>query len=153
VTPTVIEDEEDKRSGNDSADLLRWHHRLNHITMRKVQTMAEWGLLPRQLAKCKIPVCTSCMFGKAIRKPWRTKPTQAIKPQTATAPGKCVSVDQMESTTPGLIAQLRGRPTIARYTVATIFVDQFSGLSYVHLQKSTGALETIAAKTAFEAYA
>ena len=126
--------------------------RKSGTTMRKVQTMAKWGLLPRRLEKCPIPVCTSCMFGKAIRQPWRTKPTKAHKPHTATAPGQCVSVDQLESTTPGLIAQLRGRPTIARYTVATVFVDQFSGLSYVHLQKGTGAIETLSAKTTFEAY-
>ena len=150
--PTIVEDEEDTIPGNDSAELLRWHHRLNHIPMRKVQTMAKWGLLPRRLEKCSIPVCTSCMFGKAIRQPWRTKPTKANKPHTPTTPGQCVSVDQLESTTPGLIAQLRGRPTIARYTVATVFVDQFSGLSYVHLQKGTGALESLSAKTTFEAY-
>jgi hypothetical protein len=135
--PTVIEDEEDQISGNDSADLLQWHHRLNHIMIHKVQTMAKWGLLPKQLSACEIPVCTSCMFGKAIQKPWWTKPTKAINPKTVTAPGQCVSVDQMESTTPGFIAQLRRRPTMARYKVATLFVDQFSGLGYVHLQKGT----------------
>jgi hypothetical protein len=56
--------------------------------MKKVQTLAEWGLLPSKLAKCKIPICTSCMFGKAIRKPWRTKPTKAYKPTTPAAPGQ-----------------------------------------------------------------
>jgi hypothetical protein len=30
-----------------------------------------------------------------------------------------------------------------RYRVATIFVDHFSGLSYIHLQKSTNAEETV----------
>jgi hypothetical protein len=119
--------EEDVICGNDSADLLRWHHRLNHIPMKKVQTMAEWRLLPRKLVKYKIPICTSCMFSKAIRKPWHTKPTKAYKPTMPTAPGQCVSIDQMESTTQGLIAQLRGKPTTIRYKVATIFVDQFSG--------------------------
>jgi len=37
--------------------------------------------------------------------------------------------------------------------VATIFVDHFSGLSYIHLQKSTNADETLEAKLAFERYA
>ena len=61
-----------------------------------------------------------------------------------------MSVDQLVSPTPGLIAQLRGIPTKKRYTVATIFVDHYSGFGYVHLQKSTGAEETVEAKEAFE---
>jgi hypothetical protein len=39
------------------------------------------------------------------------------------------------------------------YKVATILVDHFSGLSYIHLQKSTNADETLEAKMAFERYA
>jgi hypothetical protein len=62
-------------------------------------------------------------------------------------------VDQLESSTPGLVAQLKGRPTIKRYKAATVFVDHFSGLSYVHLQKSTSADETVEAKDCFERYA
>ena len=64
-----------------------------------------------------------------------------------------MSIDQLESTTPGLIAQLRGRPTIKRYRIATVFVDQFSKLSYVHMQKGGTAIETLEAKLAFERYA
>jgi hypothetical protein len=37
--------------------------------------------------------------------------------------------------------------------VATVFVDHFSGLSYIHLQKSTNAEETLEAKVAFERFA
>lgn len=37
--------------------------------------------------------------------------------------------------------------------VTTVFVDQYSGLSFVHFQQSTGAFETIRAKQAFERYA
>ena len=64
-----------------------------------------------------------------------------------------MSIDQLESTTPGLIAQLRGKPTTKRYRVATVFVDQFSKLSYVHMQKGGTAIETLEAKLAFERYA
>ena len=63
-----------------------------------------------------------------------------------------MSVDQLESSTPGLIAQVKGWITKKRYRVATIFVDHYSGLSYVHLQKSTNA-ETLEAKLAFELHA
>jgi hypothetical protein len=62
-------------------------------------------------------------------------------------------MDQLESTTPGLIAQVKGWLTTNQCHVATVFVDHYSRLSYVHLQKSTNAEETIKAKIAFERYA
>ena len=43
--------------------------------------------------------------------------------------------------------------TTKRYRAATIFVDHHSALSYLHLQKSTNAEETLEAKVAFERYA
>jgi hypothetical protein len=111
-----------------------------------MQSMAKCSLLPKKLAKCQIPACTSCLYGKATRRPWRTKPKlgqQGGKLRTAMEPGQCISVDQLESTTPGLIAQIKGWLTKKRYRVATIFFDHFSGLSYIHLQKSINADETL----------
>jgi hypothetical protein len=124
--------------------------------MAKMQVMAKQGILPKRGAKCDIPICTSCLYGKATRKPWRTKPekdSHESKLRTATEPGQCISVDQMESRTPGLIAQTKGWLTKKRYQAATIFVDHFSSLSYVCLQKSTNAEETMETKISFERYA
>eukprot|EP00977_Amphora_coffeiformis_P029403 scaffold40460_cov550-Amphora_coffeaeformis.AAC.1 len=67
-----------------------------------------------------------------------------------TKPGEVVSVDQMKSSVPGLIAQMAGIPTKQRYTVATVFVDHATDFSYVHFQKSDSAVETVEAKEAFE---
>ncbi|KAI2493485.1 hypothetical protein MHU86_21066 [Fragilaria crotonensis] len=155
--PVVIEDEEDTAvHENPAAEFLRWHHKSNHMSAAKMQSMAKRGLLPKKLAKCQVPTCTSCLYGKATRRPWRTKPKggqQGGKLRTASEPGQCISIDQLESSTPGLIAQIKGWLTKKRYKVATIFVDHFSGLSYIHLQKSTNADETLEAKLAFERYA
>jgi hypothetical protein len=117
--------------------------------------MAEAGILPARLASCRIPMCTTCLFGKATKKPWRTKApiNKEQSSRTITKPGDCISVDQLESSTPGLIAQLQDVPTTKRYTVATIFVDHYSRLGYTHLQKSTSVIETVEAKDAFERYA
>jgi hypothetical protein len=49
-----------------------------------------------------------------------------------------------------LIAQLKGKPTKARYTCATVLVDHYSRWSYVHFQKNTTGAETVKAKHAFE---
>ena len=66
--------------------------------------------------------------------------------------GEVVSVDQMISPTPGLIAQMVGRPTRERYKYATIYVDNYSGWSYVHLQKNPSIKETLQGKHAFEEF-
>ena len=151
-SPTVIIDEEDTMTQDASATFLRWHHRLGHISPKKIRLLAKLGLLPTTLDNCRVPLCTSCLFGKATRRPWRgkTSKNQVTKAKTVTRPGDCVSIDQLESTTPGLIAQLKGTPTTKRYRAATVFVDHFSRLSYIHLQKTTNADETIDAKESFE---
>jgi hypothetical protein len=61
-------------------------------------------------------------------------------------------VDQLISLVPGLIAQMQGWLTRKRYTVATIFVDHYSRLSYIHLQQGTKQAETLEAKRAFKAF-
>ena len=66
--PVVVEDEEDKIE-NPSSELLMWHHRFGHISMAKLQIMAEQGILPKRLATCRKPLCTSCLFSKATRRP------------------------------------------------------------------------------------
>ena len=64
-------------------------------------------------------------------------------------PGEVVSVDQMVSPMPGLIAQITGKITNKRYKYATIFVDQTSHFGYVYLQKTATTEETIEGKEAF----
>jgi hypothetical protein len=150
--PRVEPDEEDTIPQTDSADLLRYHHRTGHVSMVKLQEMARQGMIPKRLATCSVPICTACAYGKATKTPWRTKGKQN-RTQTVTSPGQCVSIDQLVSPTPGYIAQLRGIPTRKRYQAATVFVDQYSGIGFVHVQKSTTAEETIEAKEKFEAWA
>jgi GAG-pre-integrase domain len=154
LEPAMVEDDNLDLSMDDSAKMLKWHHRLGHIPMRRIQIMAERGQLPKQLAKCRVPMCQACIYGKLMRKRWRSKGVlNAEKLRTITAPGQCVSVDQLESTIPGLVGQLKGKLTLARYKAATVFVDHFSDLVFVHVQQSTSAKETIEAKAAFEQYA
>jgi hypothetical protein len=70
--------------------------------------------LPVRLGKCNIPICPSCMYGKMSRIPRRiSKQYRPIHP--ATKPGQMVSVDQLESTAPGVIAQIKGTPTKERF--------------------------------------
>jgi hypothetical protein len=115
--------------------------------------MARLNLLPRHLLNVKKLFCSGCAFGRMTRRAWRTKiqPNAIIK--VAERPGECVSIDQLDSSIPGFNAQLKGIPTIKRYNATTVFVDNYSGLSYIHLQQNLSSAETINAKDAFKAYA
>ena len=116
--------------------------------------MSKEGYLPSHLQQCRTPKCAACLYGKAAKRPWRTRaPPNRRAPPAVNGPGDCVSIDQLESSTPGLIAQLRGFLTKQRYTCTTVFVDQYSRLSFVYHQKSTKGDETLEAKRAFEAFA
>ena len=152
--PVVIDEEEEKQATTAAQELLRYHHQFGHASFAKLQNMAKQNIIPRRLAKCQVPTCSACLFAKATRRQWRNKRrkhwTEKKQPMK---PGEVVSVDQLISPTPGLVAQMTGTLTKQRYKCATIYVDQYSGLGYVYLQKSTDADETIKGKKAFEAYA
>ena len=141
---------------NPRKEMMRWHCKLGHVPFRRLRLLALKGDLPSSLLKVPdndTPFCAACQYGKATKRPKRLKGAENKRSiRTATAPGQVVSVDQMESSTAGLIAQLKGRPTAARYRYATIFVDHYSRLSFVHLQTTISSSETLQAKHAFERY-
>ena len=150
----IIPEDEDVQSKSPQSELLTWHYRLGHVSFEKIRQMSARGDLPAALRDCKVPKCAACMFGKARRRAWRSKsPVNKIRTPPVSAPGSVVSMDQLISAVPGFIAQMRGFITGKRYKVITVFVDQFSDLSFVYTQKSTTAEETILAKEAFERYA
>ena len=102
----------------------------------------------------KPPKYTGCMYGAMTKWPWCTKSqhdNQKLK--QVNEPGACVSVDQLESSTPGFIPQLKGKLTKQCYHAMTVFVDHYSGLSYIHMQRQLTSEETLEAKNAFEAFA
>ena len=121
----------------------------------RLQSMAKQGLLPQYFVDVEAPICARCAYGKATKSPWRTKgqQRQATKLVLVRTCGDCVSVDQLESPTPGFVGQIKGWLTTKRYHTATVFVDHFSGLTFVYMQFSTIAKETVNLKKAFEALA
>ena len=114
--------------------------------------MAKQGLLPKKILKANVPICPACQYGKMHRKPWRTKGNPSKPSRVATEPGQIVSVDQFESPSPGFIAQLKGTLTKQRFKYGTVFVDQYSRLSYVYLQRTIMSNKAVQAKIAFERY-
>ena len=147
-------DEDKLQMADPKAELLRWHYRLGHVPFKVIRLLAAANILPRHLLDAKVPKCAACQYGAMTRKPWRTKaPPGKIKPTLINRPGDCISIDQMESSMPGFMAQIKGRLTRRRYRYCTVFVDHHSRLKYVHLQETLSSDDTVKAKQAFEAYA
>jgi hypothetical protein len=102
------------------AALRQCQERFNHMSFARIQSMAKQGLLPQFYADIEPPFCASCVYGKATRRPWRTKGEQGrtTKLVPICRSGDCVSVDQLESPTPGFVGQIKGWLTTKRYRAA-----------------------------------
>ena len=149
ITHMIPEDDE-PNSLDPHDELLRWHYRLGHLSFDRIRQLAHMGQLPKRLLTCKKPFCMACQYGKLMKRPWRVKGDDKSATKVATRPGQVVSVDQLESNTPGFIAQLKGKLTQQRYHYTTVFVDQYSGYTFVYLQHRITSEETVQAKHAFE---
>eukprot|EP00957_Ditylum_brightwellii_P133694 10193786-Ditylum_brightwellii.AAC.1 len=88
-----------------------------------------------------------------MKRPWCIKTNQdprRIKP--AKEPGDCVSVDQLESSTPAFVVQLKGNLTKRCYRASTVFINHFFNVTYIYEQSLLTLEETVAAKVDFEAW-
>jgi hypothetical protein len=133
---------------------MRWHYHLGHLSFAKLKLLAKNGEIPRCLAKVPAPKCAGCLFGAMTKLPWRSKESKSsCEVFVATKPGECMSINHMVSTQTGFLAQLKGKLTSKRYRAASIFVDHFSRLRFVHLMQDLSSEETINGKLAFERFA
>ena len=145
-------------------EYMRWHYKLNHASQRTMTRMAHQKLLPRFITKIlkkmeksgsKAPLCNDCYSACASRTQWRHKPCKGAKTKKREllSPGDVVSVDQLESSTPGFLAQIMGTLTRKRIIGTSVYVDQASDLSYIYHHTSLSSEETVKGKEAFETYA
>jgi hypothetical protein len=110
--------------------------------------------IPKKLAKVKPPKCAGCLFGMMTKITWRGKETKASHEVFITTKlGECISVDQMTSTEVGFYVQMKGKLNKKRYRCATVFVNHYSRLCFVHLQVDDSSVKTVAAKHAFKTFA
>lgn len=146
----IQEDEEPSTKITPTEELLMWHDRLAHMPMRRIQRLAQRGILPKRLSKCNVPICPGCLYGKLTRRPWRTSKQQKSVTPVNLKPGEMVSVDKLQSNVPGFIAQMKGILTRQRYKIATVFVDHASDYTFVYMQRDSSSAETLKAKLEFE---
>jgi hypothetical protein len=86
--------------------------------------------------RTKPPMHNDCYCASAARTPWRGKPTKDDKKKldrrSNMKPGDVVSVNQLESSVPGLLGQMAGTPTTQSKKGSSDYVDQASDLSYTY---------------------
>jgi hypothetical protein len=119
-----------------------------------MKVLAVLKILPASfLTSRRNPRYAACLYRSPRARNERTHAKQKKKLQTATAPGQCVSIDQMESPMPGFTAQMKRALTKGGYKYATISVDHFSRASFVYLQRTLTSTETLESTRAFERHA
>jgi hypothetical protein len=137
-------------------EMMSHHCCLHHTPFPRLIVMAELGEIPKRLAQLRgrRPICVSCLFGTAHKRPWRTKSKEShpIRKESDMSPGARASTDQIVSAQPGLIPQISGKLTHQRVNGSTIFVDHFSDHVYAYLMRDLSLDETIAAKHGYERF-
>jgi hypothetical protein len=130
--------------------MLKWHNRLSHLYFGKIQDLPRQGKLPKALIGCDPPICCSCQYGKAHRRPSVSQEAASPIDSEDLQPGDKVSVDQIESTTPGYVDIYKEKPTTARFTAALVYVDHASRYTFVKCHYTTSGMEAIEGKQRFE---
>ena len=115
--------------GWDEGDLLVWHHRLNHRSLKYLLRLSKRGIITRKLSKVRPPPCVTCLFGEPHKRPRRTKGKRSDRSISETLENRTremTSIDQMVSDQPGLIPQVTGDLTHTRLWEATVIVYHYS---------------------------
>ena len=129
-TPTQVDMDHETLALTPRGEYLRWHHRMGHLSFKKMTLLMSLGILSRKILNVRPPVCAACKYGAMTRRPTRVKGDKNKgQLHQATKAGECVSVDEMESRTPGFIRMMRDFISKQRYTCLTILVDNYSDLS------------------------
>ena len=143
-------------------ELMKWHYRLCHQGLASIQRLMKTGALGtspllRAAAKCELPKCASCEFGKAKRRPTDTSTRTSVQEKEHNLkkenlfPGQRVSMDHFTVTQKGRLYSSRGAThTDSMYSGGCIFVDHATGDIHVEHLVNFTATETIAAKQRYE---
>jgi hypothetical protein len=142
--------------------LLRWHHRLGHLSFCKIQFIMQTGVLSRSEshAACRIvnpPKCAVCQYGKQYQRPAPAKIATAIMDHAGVlkagnvVPGQQVSIDHFICGTKGRLFSSAGRSLNSDiFAGGRLFINHASNFVHVEFQKHLNTHETLKAKQNFE---
>ena len=148
-------------------EILRWHYRLGHIGMKRIQWLFRQGILSssekerrRQSAATQLnsgPLCTACQYAKQRRKTTPGTIKKIVKKVVDTLkqnhlfPGSETSVDHFHCNPLGRLLHTYGKePADAKYKGGAIFTDHATGYTHVELQTSLNSHHTLRAKQAYD---
>ena len=149
-------------------ELLKWHCRLGHLSMKQTQFLMRTGVLAhsektRQLqiqatkSSTPLPMCAACQFAKQRQRssPGTTKKVvkdrQGVMKADNLLPGQRVSVDHFVCSTKGRLTHTQGKEDPkTQYCGGALFVDHASGYIFIKEQVHLNTHETIDAKEQFE---
>ena len=87
--------------GGGEREILIWHHKLNHFSLKSINRTSKRVIIPRKISRIrKISPCVTCLFGNPHKRPWRTKGKLSygsIRKSSYTRPRAMTSIDQMVS--------------------------------------------------------
>jgi GAG-pre-integrase domain len=162
-----VSDEANQNLHEAQKELLRWHFRLGHLNFDSIRLLLRSGVLAssegekalhRAAAKCELPQCASCQFGKAKRRPTPSSTTtvnssnDGVLKQGNLLPGQQVSVDHFVCGTKGRLYTSKGKTRAeTMYSGGCIFSDHASGLVHIEHQVALMSHETLQSKHKFEA--
>ena len=148
-------------------ELLRWHQKLGHLDLRRIQFILKSGVLANTAAKKALhtqasklrepPKCAACQFGKqTVQAPKSKSNTRVVRDkapvlkQDSLFPGQNVSLDHFVCSTKGVTLSSRGGVNAPGYVGGCLFVDNASGLTHVEFQQHLNTHETLEAVKQFE---
>ena len=67
-SPDIIPDEEDRIVKTSTSEILQAPYDFGHAPFSKLHEKAMQGILPQQLTKCNIPVCSAFQYEKATKR-------------------------------------------------------------------------------------
>ena len=148
---------------------LKWHQRLGHRAFATIKYLMGIGAFAKsqrtralhtQCSKrVECPKCAACCYAKAKRRPVEKPRThsrvtdnyKSLRDNTL-LPGQEVSVDHLVLSVPGRTYEGYGKGhNTTMFKGSAIFVDNATGYTYVHHQKSLNTHDTLRGKEAFEA--
>ena len=157
-------------------ELLRWHQRLGHVSLKTVQFILRTGALAKsdsmrrlhsaasKIQTNDLPKCSSCQFGKQTNRAKPGRKLEVVKDRSGITsanklhPGELVFIDHFVSTTRG--RKIKGfgikggsSNTSSSHKGGLIFVDAAAGWINIQFQSHLNSHETISAVDSFEALA
>ena len=135
IDSALQSEEQQITTENTLAEFLSLYYKYGHLSFKLLRRMAKLVINSKKFETCDTPKYVACMYDKSICKPWRGRSRKIPhKPCQVTNHGQIVSVDQLASSSPGLVAQMTGILPTKRYKYYTLFMDHLSIYSDMHLQ-------------------